>query len=52
MENRQKSHNLAASQVEFIFLSTFIIYDLQGLPVNQAFWQQCFSIFSMSGEGE
>ena len=25
---------------------------IQGLPVNRAIWQRCFSIFSMSGEGE
>jgi hypothetical protein len=25
---------------------------IQGPPVNRATWQRCFSIFSVSGEGE
>jgi hypothetical protein len=25
---------------------------IQGPPVNRAIWQRCFSIFSLSGEGE
>ena len=25
---------------------------IQGPPVNRAIWQRCFSIFSVSGEGE
>jgi len=38
----------------FLFLAIIIQtgHDIQGPPVNQVIWQQRFSIFNVSGEGE
>jgi hypothetical protein len=35
-----------------VILVENVILNIQGPPVNRAIWQRCFSIFSVSGEGE